>query len=150
MTRAVLHNYAPSESDRCFALCAMCLLPFHAPTIRYCIYDKWTNHGFPPNTCGGCGAEDYYRNDCPKKPNRGNFLPTGKGKGKGTGKGKGKWGKAGAVRMKKRHGQEKLLKKVMSRRRMRATAFGIGMRETQSAGGLWMIMMKMRVMMKCR
>jgi len=59
---------------------------------------KWTNDGFPPNTCGGCGAEDHYRNDCPKNPNKGKFPPKGKGKGKnGKGKGKGKWGKAGAV-----------------------------------------------------
>ena len=34
-------------------------------------YDKWTNNGFPPNTRGGCGAEDHYRNDCPKNPNKG-------------------------------------------------------------------------------
>ena len=26
-------------------------------------YSKFTNHGFPPNTCGGCGADDHYRND---------------------------------------------------------------------------------------
>ena len=40
VTRAVLQTYAPSESDRIVALCAMCLLPVHARTIRYCIYEK--------------------------------------------------------------------------------------------------------------
>ena len=35
-------------------------------------------------------------------------------------------------------------------RLMRATAFGIGTRETQIADGLWMIMTRMKVMMKCR
>ena len=59
-------------------------------------YDKHTNNGFPPNTCGGCGADDHYRNDCPLNPKRGQFPPKGKGKGKGkgkNGKGKGGWAK---------------------------------------------------------
>ena len=59
-------------------------------------YDKRTNNGFPPNTCGGCGPEDHYRNDCPLNPNRGKFPPREKGKGKGKGKdgkSKGRWAK---------------------------------------------------------
>ena len=57
-------------------------------------YDKHTNNGFPPNTCGGCGADDHYRNDCLLNPNRGKYPPREKGKGKGKGKnGKGKNGK---------------------------------------------------------
>ena len=34
-------------------------------------YDKHTNNGFPPNTCGGCGAEEHNGNDCPMNPNKG-------------------------------------------------------------------------------
>jgi len=59
-------------------------------------YNKFTNNGFPPNTCGGCGADDHYRNDCPQNPNRGKYPPREKGKGKGKGrdgKGKGRWAK---------------------------------------------------------
>ena len=59
-------------------------------------YDKYANNGFPPNTCGGCGADDHYRNDCPLNPSRGKFPPREKGKGKGkgkNGKGKGGWAK---------------------------------------------------------
>ena len=59
-------------------------------------YDKRTNNGFPPNTCGGCGADDHCRNDCPQNPNRGKYPPREKGKGKGRGKdgkGKGRWAK---------------------------------------------------------
>ena len=43
------------------------------------------------------------------------------------------------MRMKKRHGPENKLRKMMGRRRMKAIAFGTGMREMQTAGGLWMI-----------
>ena len=57
-------------------------------------YDKATNNGFPPGTCGGCGAEDHFRNDCPNNPNKGKFPPR-KGKGKGK-DGKGKWAKGKA------------------------------------------------------
>ena len=60
-------------------------------------YDKWINNGFPPNTRGGCGADDHYRNDCPEDPNKGKYPPR-KGKdGKATGKGKGKYGKGKGV-----------------------------------------------------
>ena len=64
-------------------------------------YDKWTNNGFPPNTCGGCGSEGHYRNNCPDNPNKGKYPPRkgtdgGKG-GKAKGKGKGKWGKGKGV-----------------------------------------------------
>ena len=62
-------------------------------------YDKATNNGFPPGTCGGCGAEDHFRNDCPANPNNGKCPPRkGKGKdGKGKGWGKGKWGKGKGI-----------------------------------------------------
>ena len=54
-------------------------------------YDKATNNGFPPGTCGGCGADDHFRNDCPNNTNKGTYPPR---KAKGKGKwGKGKWGK---------------------------------------------------------
>ena len=67
-------------------------------TLGWEKYDKWSNNGFPPNTCGGCGAEDHYRNDCPQNPNKGKYPPRkgkdgDKGGGKAKGKGKGKWGK---------------------------------------------------------
>ena len=54
------------------------------------------------------------------------------------------------LRMKTRHGQKKLLMDRPVQLMMRAMAFGIGMRETQIADGLWMIMMRMKVMMKYR
>ena len=64
-------------------------------------YDKWTNKGFPPGTCGGCGADDHFRNDCPenqskgKHPSRKGAPKGGQGGGKAMGKGKGKdkWAK---------------------------------------------------------
>ena len=66
-------------------------------TLGWEKYDKWTNNGFPPNTCGGCGADDHYRNDCPENPNKGKYPPR-KGKdGKAKGKGKCKWGKGKGV-----------------------------------------------------
>ena len=49
-------------------------------------YDKRTNNRFPPNTCGGCGAEDHYRNDCPLNPKRGKFSPREKRQGQGQGR----------------------------------------------------------------
>ena len=47
-------------------------------------YDQITNNGFPPNTCGGCGADDHY----PKNNKAG---------GKAKGMGKGKYGRVGGV-----------------------------------------------------
>ena len=55
-------------------------------TLGWEKYDKWTNNGFPPGTCGGCGSEDHFRNDCPDNSNEGKFPgrksdPKGKAKG---------------------------------------------------------------------
>ena len=44
-------------------------------TLNWDKYDKLSNNGFPPNTCGDCGAEDHYRNDCPENPNKGKYPP---------------------------------------------------------------------------
>ena len=74
-----------------------CRLP-PGGTLGWEKYDKWTNNGVPPNTCGGCGADDHYRNDCPENPSKGKYLPRTKGKdGKPKGKGKGKHGKGKGV-----------------------------------------------------
>ena len=67
-------------------------------TLGWDKYDKWTNNGFPPGTCGGCGADNHFRNDCPQNPNKGKHPPRkGKDGGKAKGKGKGKWGKGKGV-----------------------------------------------------
>ena len=63
-------------------------------TLGWEKYDRASNNGFPPGTCGGCGAPDHFRNDCPDNPHKGKFPPR---KGKGKGKGKGKWGKGKGV-----------------------------------------------------
>ena len=61
-------------------------------------YDKWTNYGFPPDTCGGCGSDSHFRNDCLDNPNKGKYPPRTKSKdGKATGEGKGEWGKGKGV-----------------------------------------------------
>ena len=57
-------------------------------TLGWDKYDKWTNNGFPPGTCGGCGADNRFRNDCRDNPNKGKYPPS---------KGKGKWGKGKGV-----------------------------------------------------
>ena len=44
-------------------------------TLGWDKYDRATNNGFPPGTCGGCGAEDHFRNDCPANPNKGKYAP---------------------------------------------------------------------------
>ena len=41
-----------------------------------------TNNGFPAGTCGGCGAADHYRKDCPLNPNKGKPFPKAKAKAK--------------------------------------------------------------------
>ena len=38
-------------------------------------YDKATNNGFPPGTCGGCVSETHFRNDSPDTPNKGDIRP---------------------------------------------------------------------------
>ena len=67
-------------------------------TLRWEKYDKRTNNGSPPGTCGGCGADDRFRNHCPDSPNKGK-LPGRKGDpkggkgGKSKGEGKGMYGR---------------------------------------------------------
>ena len=58
-------------------------------TLGWDKYDRATNNGFPPGTCGGCGAEDNFRNDCLANPNKGKYPPakvkakTARAKGEG-------------------------------------------------------------------
>ena len=60
-------------------------------------YNVRTNNGFPPGTCGGCGAEDHYRIDCPLSPNRGKPFPKAEAKAKAKAKCTGKGRNVGAV-----------------------------------------------------
>ena len=45
-------------------------------TLGWDKYDRASNNGFPPGTCGGCGAPDHFRNDCPENPHKVNFPPS--------------------------------------------------------------------------
>ena len=44
-------------------------------TLGWQKYDCASNNGFPPSTCGGCGADSLFRNDCADKPHKGKFPP---------------------------------------------------------------------------
>ena len=49
-------------------------------TLGWEKYDRASNNGFPPGTCGGCVADSHFRNDCRDKSHKGKFLPPAKAK----------------------------------------------------------------------
>ena len=65
-------------------------------------------------------------------------------------KGRAKAHGARPVQLMMKRRQASKLRKLIGRWQMKAIASGIGTREMQAAGGLWMIMVRMKMKMKYR